>query len=122
MQSYLELKGIEARENNLVVNDYDTSNEYSSIHTDAISNGDKLGKGTLKGGHIHSVPDGSKLPMIDYLNFDTTNGGGLYDIEGRNGIGGRNFLQNISKYNSEHQYGKNENAIDTSGNIGQVRF
>ena len=119
-QSYLEINGIEARDNNMVKNDYVTKNEYSELHSDAISNGDPLGKGTLIGGHTHSTPDMSKPSVISYANFDTTQGGGLYDIEGKGGIGGRNFLKNISKYNAEHQYGPN--SIDTSANNGQVRF
>ena len=43
------------------------------------------------------------------------NGGGLYDIEGRNGVGGRNFLMNISKYNANNEYGVN--SVDTSANL-----
>ena len=74
------------------------------------------------GGHTFSIPDHTKPTSISYSNFDTVNGGGLYDIEGRNGVGGRNFLQTISKYNRENQYGKN--AVDTSANLadGQVKF
>lgn len=120
MQSYLEINGIESRNKSIVSNDYTTQDEYSALHSDAISNGDPLGKGTLVGGHTHSTPDGSKPSVINYSNFDTTQGGGLYDVEGRNGIGGRNFLKNISKYNAENQYGPN--SVDTSANYGQVRF
>jgi hypothetical protein len=122
MQSCLEKKGIEARTESLVRNDYDRIDYYSDLHSDAIGNGDPLGKGTMVGGHTHSTPDCSKPSSIDYSNFDTMNGGGLYDIEGRNGIGGRNFLLNISKYNSEHEYGRGSHSIDTSANDGQVRF
>ena len=54
--------------------------------------------------------------MMDYSNFDTesSNIGGSYDINGRNGVGGRNFLKTISIYNEENQYGPN--LIDTTAN------
>ena len=103
MQTCLEKKGIEAR------------------NEDALATGDPLGKGTGHGGHTHSVPDCTKPSAIDYSNFDTENGGGLYDIEGRNGVGGRIFLKNISVYNETFEYGPN--LVDTSLNVadGQIR-
>ena len=60
--------------------------------------------------------------MFDYSNFDTKNGGGLYDIEGRNGIGGRKRQMAYSMYNEENAYG--ENLVDTSKNVkdGQYVF
>ena len=120
-QSYLEKFGIDERDKTVVRNDYTKVDEYSLLHPDALSSGDPQGKGTGNGGHVHSVPDHSKpTTMIDYSNFNTAEGGGLYDIEGRMGIGGRNFLQNISLYNPEHEYGYN--SIDTSANEGQVRI
>jgi hypothetical protein len=115
MQSCLEKKGIEGRNEALVRNDYQNVNEYSAIHPDALSDGDPQGKGTGYGGHTHSVPNcnlGST--MIDYSNFDTNGGGGLYDIEGRNGVGGRNFLKNISLYNEANQY--SATLVDTTLN------
>ena len=122
MQTCLEKKGIEARNETLVRNDYGKIDEYSTLHTDAISNGDPLGKGTMIGGHTHSTPDCSRPSTIDYSYFDTMNGGGLYDIEGRNGVGGRRFLMNISKYNANNEYGVN--SVDTSANLadGQIKF
>ena len=121
MQTCLEKKGIEARHEGLVRNDYTQNDEYSVLHPDAISDGDPLGKGT-GGGHTHWTPDCSKPSAIDYRNFDTINGGGLYDIEGRNGVGGRNFLKNISLYNENYEYGPN--LVDTSLNVadGQIRL
>lgn len=120
MQSCLEVKGIEARNDLLVRNDYTRNDEYSGLHPDALSTGDPLGKGSGGGGHLHSTPDCTRPSVIDYRNFDTENGGGLYDIEGRNGVGGRLFLQNISVYNDVNSY-CNTN-IDTSANIadGQI--
>lgn len=119
-QSYLEQEAITKREEILVRNDYGEEVEYNTLHTNALSNGDPQGKGTGNGGHLFSVPNRSKPKTIDYTNFNTFNGGGRYDIEGRNGIGGREFLQNISIYNANNEYGKN--SIDTSANNGQVRF
>ena len=63
MQSCLEKKGIEARNETLVRNDYGKIDEYSALHTDAIGNGDPLGKGTMIGGHTHTTPF---LPSISY--------------------------------------------------------
>lgn len=120
-QTCLEKVALESRPENLIRNDYNSSDEYSSTHKDAISDGDAQGKGTGHGGHGHYLPDCSKgQTMIDYSNFDTSNGGGLYDIEGRNGRGGRNWLKNISLYNENDQYGTN--SVDTSANRldGQV--
>lgn len=121
MQSYLEKKAIEERNNEIVKNDYDSENVYGKTHKDAISNGDVLGKGTNHGGHTYTLPDYSKgTHTIDYSNFDTTNGGGLYDIEGRNNIGGRKKMVSISLYNSEKQYGLN--YINSEENLKQGQF
>lgn len=121
MQSCLEVKGIQARNELLVRNDYTRNNEYSGSHPDALATGDPQGKGTGHGGHLHSVPDCTRPSTIDYRNFDTENAGGIYDIEGRNGVGGRNFLKTISVYNEEHTY-CDDSLIDTSNNIadGQI--
>jgi hypothetical protein len=120
MQTCLEVKGIEARNESLIRNDYTRMDEYSALHPDALSNGDPLGKGTGHGGHTHSVPDCTKPSSIDYSNFDTENAGGIYDIEGRNGVGGRNFLKTISVFNENYEYGAN--LVDTSANVadGQI--
>lgn len=122
MQTYLETKGKEVRDESLVRNDYERNDPYSVLHSDALSNGDPLGKGTGIGGHTHSMPNIGGPSYINYADFDTSNGGGLYDIEGRGGVGGRNFLKNISLYNDKHEYGPN--LIDTSLNRadGQVSF
>lgn len=122
-QTCLEKKGIETRQETIIRNDYNKSDEYNDQHKDALSTGDPLGKGSGNGAHGHSVPDCSKPKgMIDYSNFDThsQNIGGQYDIEGRNGQGGRNYLMTISLYNENNQYGIN--SVDTSANVadGQV--
>lgn len=122
MQSCLEKKGIEARNNSLVRNEYSRNDEYSDTHPDALSNGDPLGKGSGGGGHIHTLPDCNRPSTISYTNFDTENCGGLYDIEGRNNVGGRDFLMNISMYNKEHSYCNI--GVDTTENIaeGQIEI
>lgn len=122
-QTCLEVKGIEKRQETLVRNDYTRNDQYSEVHPDAISNGDPLGKGSGHGGHTHSIPDCDRpSTLIDYSNFDThsNNLGGSYDINGRNGNGGRDYLKNISKYNSENQYGIE--SVDTTKNVedGQI--
>lgn len=121
MQTCLEKKGIESRANLITRNDYTRVDEYSSTHNDALATGDPQGKGTGHGGHTHSVPDCNKPSSIDYSNFDTsTKAGGEYDINGRNGVGGRVFAQNISIYNEENSYGIT--SVDTSANVadGQI--
>lgn len=121
MQTCLEVKGISARNNALVLNDYTRVSEYSVIHPDALSDGDPQGKGTGHGGHTHSVPDCTQPSTINYSNFDTSNNaGGSYDINGFNGVGGRVFLENISVYNENIQYGPN--LVDTQANVadGQI--
>jgi len=124
-QTCLEINALEKRHEELVRNDYTDNNEYSQVHPDALSTGDPLGKGSGHGGHTHSVPN-CNLPkgMMDYSNFDTDPDriGGLYDREGRMGVGGRRFLQNISLYNEDNEYGPN--SVDTSANRldGQIKF
>jgi hypothetical protein len=124
-RSYLEIKGAEERHNELVRSDYNTSDAYSESHEDALSdpnNKDKpLGKGTNNGGHQHYTPDYTKpQTLFNYGNFDTTNGGGSYDIHGRNGISGRNRLVKINIYNQDNSYSMN--SVDTSANIAEGQY
>ena len=104
--SCLQARGTEERENEIVRNDYQRhDNEYSATHSDALSNGDPQGKGTGHGGHGHWLPNCSgTIGMIDYSNFDTFNGGGQYDIEGRNGVGGRDRAMASSLYSNTNEY------------------
>lgn len=122
VQTNLEKTGFEKRRELEVRNDYNKNEEYNYTHPNAISDGDVKGKGTGSGGHTHVVPsdDKSVTTRYNYGMFDSTRGGGLYDIEGRNGIGGRQFLQTISKYDSEHQYGAH--SVDTSANIKDGQY
>ena len=124
MQSCLENRGIKARHEEIVRNDYGNNNEYSSTHKNAIGGEDSIGKGSpsIKG-HNDWLPDCTKpTTMINYSNFDTENGGNMYDINGRNGIGGRKQSLVRSMYNKENQYGAD--LIETEENIkdGQIRF
>lgn len=120
-QTCLERRGIEERNVEIVRSDYNINDQYGPTHSDALSNGDPQGKGTGHGGHTSWLPDCTKpTTMIDYSNFDTENGGGLYDIKGRNGIGGREQALARSMYNKENQYGPN--LVNTSENIAQGQF
>lgn len=120
-QSCLEKRGIEEREQELVRNDYQRdSDEYSATHNDALSNGDPLGKGTGHGGHTHYLPDcNGPKNMINYSNFDTFNGGGQYDIEGRNDVGGRRKAMASSLYNPENEYGSTSVSSEINRIAGQ---
>ena len=120
-QTCLERRGIEERNNEIVRSDYNIENQYGPTHPDAISDGDPQGKGTGHGGHTAWLPD-CTLPtnMIRYSNFDTENGGGLYDIEGRNGHSGRLKAMASSMYNKEFQYGAD--LVNTSENIRQGQY
>lgn len=121
MQSCLEKRGIEERSVEIVRSDYNIENQYGPSHPDALSNGDVNGKGTGHGGHTHYLPDCNKpTSTIDYSNFDTLNGGGLYDIEGRNDVGGRKKAINSSLYNNERQY--SANLINTEINLLQGQY
>lgn len=115
MQSKLEKLGIEERNAEINQSDYNVNDQYSAKHKNAKSDGDEKGKGTGHGGHTHFLPDSSKSSKtIDYSNFDTENGGNIYDIEGRGNIGGRNRLITYSLYNKDYQYGVD--LIDTEEN------
>lgn len=124
-QSALEEKGIAKRHEEIVRSDYNINDAYSDSHEDALSNPDDVnkihGKGTGSGGHQHYVPDSSKpSTLFNYSNLDTSNGGGAYDIHGRNEQGGRNRLLKINLYNKDNAYGPN--SIDTSANIEDGQF
>ena len=114
-------RGIEERSVEIVRSDYNIENQYGPSHPDALSNGDVNGKGTGHGGHTHYLPDCNKpTSTIDYSNFDTLNGGGLYDIEGRNDVGGRKKAINSSLYNHERQY--SANLVNTEINLRQGQY
>ena len=119
-QSRLESEAIDKRHELEVISDYQkNTNEYSEQHQDALSNGDPQGKGTgVSMGY--SVPGQTTNKGINYTNIATNSGGGLYDIEGRNGIGGRRYLETINMYNAENSYGVD--SVDTSKNVAEGQF
>lgn len=117
-QTCLEKRGMEERHEEITRSDYNSKNQYSDTHLDAISNGDVQGKGTGRGGHTHFLPDCNKPKgEINYSNFDTQNGGGKYDIEGRPEAGpsGRKDSMARSIYNNVNEYGPK--SVNTQANI-----
>ena len=115
MQSKLEKVGIEERNNEILKSDYNKNTPYSSTHKDAISDGDKLGKGTNHGGHTHFLPDQTKASTtIDYSNFDTERGGNYDDVEMRH------KSLTYCLYNKDYQYGAH--LIDSEENQRNGQF
>ena len=123
-QTCLEKRGMEERSEEIVRSDYNIENQYGPTHPDAISDGDPQGKGSGHGGHSHWLPDCTKpTTLFNYSNFDTSPDmqiGGLYDIEGRNGISGRKRAMSSSLYNDKNQYGAH--LIDTSLNRNDGQY
>lgn len=120
-QTCLEKRGMEERHEEITRSDYNINNPYSETHKDALSDGDAQGKGTGHGGHTHFLPDCTKpTTTIDYSNFDTQNGGGCFDIEGRNGISGRNRAMATSMYNKENEYGAK--LVNTEANVNEGQY
>ena len=119
-QTCLEARGMEERKVELTRSDYNIEDQYSSTHPDALTGNGPLGKGSGHHGHTHFLPDCTKpTTTIDYSNFDTFNGGGCYDINGRNGIGGRIRLMNYCLYSSENEYGPNSVSTEQNREDGQ---
>ena len=124
-QSTLEKKAIEERQRELVRSDYNKLDVYSDSHIDAISDPNAknkpLGKGTADGGHMAYVPDASKSSTsYNYSSLNTMNGGGSYDIHGRNEESGRNRLMAINIYSKDNAYGPN--SIDMSENLDEGQY
>lgn len=119
-QSCLEKSGIVERHDEIIRNKYNNVDAYSATHQDAVSDGDVQGKGTLSGGHGASLPDCSLKGIIDYSNFNTQSGGGFYDIEGRNDIGGRKKAMASLLYGPENPYGANRVITMMNQKDGQI--
>lgn len=121
-QTCLEKRGMDERQTEITRSDYNIENQYSATHQDALSDSNSpLGKGTGHGGHTHWLPDCTKpTTTINYSNFDTFNGGGCYDINGRNGIGGRERALANSLYTMDNPY--SSTLIDTSANVEDGQF
>ena len=135
-QSCLEEKGIEAREYELSKSKYGftPNDQYSANHPNALSDGDALGKGTKKEGHGCILPDCSKahfektlgilVPGPESDNFNTKEGGGLYDIKGRTneGVeGGRERSMAMSKYNENNPYPPKDLSTDKNESFGYLK-
>lgn len=116
-QSYLEMQGIEARNEQTQRSDYNREEEYNEFHPDALSDGDGKGKGTGDfGGHGHSVPDMTKdKHEMYYGNFNTSRGGNNCDVAARRTMLGR------SLYSSDRQYGI-DIVPDTSLNVADGQY
>ena len=125
-QTCLESHGITERNNEIVRNDYNFEENYTSTHKDALSDGDSKGKGSGHGGHTDWLPscsDENTKNMIDYRNFDTSPDskiGDCYDINGRNGIGGRLAAMTKSLYNYQNPYGAHLINTEQNQNDGQI--
>ena len=91
-QTCLEKRGMEERHVEITRSDYNIENQYGTKPT----------------------------TRIDYSNFDTENGGGCYDIKGRNGISGRERAMAISMYNKELPYGAK--LVDTTANVNDGQY
>lgn len=65
MQSCLEKRGIEERNNEIVRSDYNIEDQYGSTHKNAISDGDVKGKGT---GHARAYSFFTRLFKTYYYN------------------------------------------------------
>jgi hypothetical protein len=120
-QTNLEKKGIEKRNTTIISNDYNKNIKYDENHADTVSDASKKdktrGKGTGHGGHGHSMPDASRPSTPDYSNFDTFNGGGSYDIYGRNEKGGRVRTLTYNLYGPNNSY--LSEPIDSTLNVSE---
>ena len=124
-QTCLEKRGMEERREEIARSDYNRERPYDDRHKDALSDGDAQGKGTGRGGHGHFLPNCNEPDgKINYSNFDTQNGGGKYDIEGRPEVGesGRKASMARSLYNNLNQYGPTSVNTQANRNEGQRFF
>ena len=87
--------------------------EYGENSEDILSReGEPLGKGTGKA-MGYAIKNGSApKTQISYSNVDTKNGGGDYDINGKNGVGGRKRLMLMNQYNATAEYGEDLVEVD----------
>lgn len=119
MQSCLEIRSMEERNEEIVRSDYSQYNQYSGTHRDALATGDTQGKGTGHGGHTFWLPDCTgTLGVFNYSNFDTNpDSGAGNDVDNE----ARNAAMTRSIYKPTYQY--SAKLIDTSANVleGQYR-
>lgn len=118
MQSCLETISRQERQEEIVRNDYNKDDKYSSVHPDAMATGDRMGRGT---GSSHSfwLPNCSgTIGSFNYSNFDTSlSSGAGNDLDNE----ARNTAMTRSLYNPDYQY--SAKLVDTSANVleGQYR-
>lgn len=126
-RSRLQDEAIEKREELVGKNRYVNTPDkmYTEESKDARSDGDPLGKGTGVPLGVAPRPGEINSKAISYANMDTTAGGGLYDIKGRNGVGGRDRLMAMNLYGPNDGYNYHgQNMVDTTENVraGQYVF
>lgn len=116
-QSRLESEAIQHRDVLLVKNDYmkGSEQEYNEEHKDARADGDPLGKGTGNPLGTAPRPGTTDNKAISYANVNTKDAGGQYDVEGRNGVGGRERLVAMNLYGPDSSYGLD--SVDTTKNV-----
>lgn len=121
MRTCLEKVSMDERHEEIVRNEYNSDNEYSASHQNAlnIDNGDdKRGKGTGSAGHSHWLPDCSgQLGIINYSNFDTDVS---YHAGNRDDNDARTKAMARSLYNKDNEY--SANIIDTSQNVAEGQY
>lgn len=110
-KSYLESEANLERQNEIVRNNYNDDTPYSENHPDALSDGDPLGKGTGNDWKAPNRPHdgvGANGVVVNKNRYeyaiDTAGGGGSYDIDGRNNVGGRNRNVARNLYNPDNEY------------------
>lgn len=118
MVTCLEQISMDERHEEIVRNDYNTDNIYSSTHPDARATGDSKGKG-VGGSHSFWLPNCSgTIGSFNYSNFNTSPNSGAGNNTDNEA---RNTAMTRSLYNPEYQY--SAKLVDTSANVleGQYR-
>lgn len=116
MVSCLETYSMDARHEMEIRSDYTRNNKYSSTHPDALSTGDRNGKGTGHGGHGHWLPHcTSQLGVFNYSNFDTA-------ISSNPGNDADNQARQISIIRSLYSRHNPYGTIDTTANVLEGQY
>lgn len=118
MISCLEKVSMDERHEEIARNDYNSLDQYSKTHKDALSTGDAQGKGSGHQGHTHWLPNcNGELGVIDYRNFDTdinSNIGNCNDVAMRTRSLARSLYSHVNVYS--------ERLIDRSNNIAEGQY
>lgn len=87
--------------------------EYGETSEDILSReGKPLGKGTGVAMGYAVKDSSAPKTRINYSVLDTKNGGGEYDIKGKNGVGGRERLILMNEYSKDNEYGEDSTEVD----------